>query len=210
MLMIVIRLVSTEPVEISTSVPPRTWFSYIIGFPGLTAIGSMVPLLLIAFCYIHTPSGKAPGWVLVCALLFGMMVACWLIYHMANPFYWCLTQSEIIGGMTKNRRYPLSSIEKIILGLPYKMPAVVTAMVPGMGDRYPAMRQASILVIFQNGAALPLSLRATVSGSLLMDTLVKRLENRVVRNYAYSEKETKLLRTADPNTLIRNYISRSM
>ena len=83
--------------------------------------------------------------------------------------------------------------------------------IPGMGafaspnlkEFYAAKQATSLLVIFQDGAMLPLKLRAMTNGSILMEELVSRLQNRVVRDYVYTDKEIKTLRSAVPNMLIR-------
>ena len=136
---------------------------------------------------------------LVLWLLFGLQ-AVWLIAISGVS-----TRSELIGGITGSVRYPLASIEKIIVGLPDQMLIRRTGAIisPALKELYAEKQAASLLVIFQDGALLPLKLRAMANGSMLMDELVDRLQNLVARNYVYSDKEIKILRNAVPNMLIR-------
>lgn len=138
------------------------------------------------------------------------MVAGWFTGRLINRHFWRLTQSELIGGITGNIRYPLSSIDKIIVGLPNKMPipgsnAVFSTglLSPAIKELYAAKQAGSLLVKFQDGSLLPLKLRAMVNGGILMDELVNRLQNCVVKDYQFSDQEIKILRSADPNMIIR-------
>ena len=191
--------------EISTRPTSRDWIAYTVGFPMFTAIAAILPLLLVQSHYIHTPTGDAPAWVIVGGLLFGAVVAFWFTSRLVNRHFWRLTRSELIGGITGSARYPLASIEKIIIGLPDQMPIRGTSAIisPALKELYVEKQAASLLVIFQDGALLPLKLRAMANGSMLMDELVDRLQNLVAREYVYSDKEIKILRGAVPNMLIR-------
>jgi hypothetical protein len=191
--------------EISTRPTSRDWIAYIVGFPMFTAIAAILPLLLVQSHYVHTPTGTAPAWEIVGVLLLGAVVAFWFTSRLVNRHFWRLTRSELIGGITGNVRYPLASIEKIIIGLPDQMPIRGTSAIvsPALKELYAEKQAASLLVIFQDGALLPLKLRAMANGSMLMDELVDRLQNLVVRDYVYSDKEIKILRSAVPNMLIR-------
>jgi hypothetical protein len=191
--------------EISTRPTSSDWIAYIVGFPMFTAIAAMLPMLLLQSHYVHTPTGTAPSWAIVGVLLFGAVVAFWFTSRLVNRHFWRLTQSELIGGITGKIRYPLSSIEKIIIGLPGQMPIPGTnALVsPALKELYAEKQATSLLLMFQDGALLPLKLRAMANGATLMDELVNRLQNRVARDYVYSDKEIKILRGAVPNMLIR-------
>ena len=74
---------------------------------------------------------------------------------------------------------------------------------PVLKELYAEKQATSLLVMFQDGALLPLKLRAMANGSMLMGELVDRLQNHVARDYVYSDKEIKILRSAVPNMLIR-------
>jgi hypothetical protein len=170
-----------------------------------TAIAAMLPLLLLQSHYVHTPTGTAPTWAIVGVLLFGAVVAFWFMSRLVNRHFWRLTRSELIGGITGNVRYPLTSIEKIIVGLPDQIPIRGTSAIvsPVLKELYAEKQATSLLVMFQDGALLPLKLRAMANGSMLMGELVDRLQNHVARDYVYSDKEIKILRSAVPNMLIR-------
>jgi len=74
---------------------------------------------------------------------------------------------------------------------------------PAIKELYAAKQAGSLLVKFQDGSLLPLKLRAMVNGGILMDELVNRLQNCVVKDYQFSDQEIKILRSADPNMIIR-------
>jgi hypothetical protein len=198
-------MVDNESGEISTRPTATDWRWYIVGFPMYTAIASILPLLLLQWRYIHAPTGRAPAWALVGGLLFGAAVAFWFTSRMVNRQYWRLTQSELIGGMTGRMRYPLSAIEKIVVGLPGQMPVpgMSAFASPALKELYAEKQASSLLVMFRDGAMLPLKLRAMANGAELTDELTNRLHDRVSRDYVYSDKEIRILRSADPNTLIR-------
>ncbi|PYJ85829.1 MAG: hypothetical protein DME22_07715 [Verrucomicrobia bacterium] len=190
--------------EIATHPGRKDWIASVVSFPMLTSIGAIVPLLLLTSFRVHSSTGRAPPVAILGCLLFGAAVAFWFVRRMISRQYWRLTQSELIGGMSGRIHLPLSAVEKIIIGLPTKWP------IPGM-DRFisperqhafAAIKGASLLIVFQNGALLPLSLYATPNGTALMNELVSRLKDRVVQNYSYSKEEVRLLRGADPNVLI--------
>jgi hypothetical protein len=128
----------------------------------------------------------------------------WFVSRLVGRYFWRLTQSELIGGINGKIRYPLSSIEKIIVGLPGQMlvPGAAALASPALKEAYAKKQAGSLLVIFQDGALLPLKLRAMTNGGILMDELVNRLPNRVTRDYVYSDQEIKILRSAVPNVLI--------
>lgn len=194
-----------EAGDISTRPTSKDWRGYIVGFLTFTAIAAILPLILLQFCYVNTPAGTAPSSEIVVVILFSAFVSFWFCSRLVNRNFWCLTQSELIGGVTGKIRYPLSSIEKIIIGLPGQIPIPGTTAFTSQGlkELYAEKQATSLLVMFQDGALLPLKLRAMTNGAVLMDELVDRLQSRVVRDYVYSDKEIKTLRGVIPNILIR-------
>jgi hypothetical protein len=195
-----------QEISIASTRPTSSdWIAYIVGFPMFTAIAAILPLLLLQSHCVHTPTGTAPSWAIVGVLLFGAVVAFWFTSRLVSRHFWRLTQSELIGGITGRIRYPLSSIEKIIVGLPGQMPIPRTGAFasPALKELYAEKQASSLLLMFQDGTLLPLKLRAMADGATLMDELVSRLQNRVARDYVYSDKEIRILRSAVPNMLIR-------
>jgi hypothetical protein len=191
--------------EIATHPSRKDWLAYIIGFPMFAAIAAIIPMLVLAYFTINSPAGHAPQWANALILLFGVSIAFWFVQRMSNRQYWRLTETELSSGRTGGIRFPLSSIEKIIVGLPPKWP------IPGM-DRLasPQLQQAfvikkaiSLLVVFQDQSLLPLNLHAMPNGTALMTELIDRMKDRVEQNHAYTPDETRLLRCADPNALIK-------
>jgi hypothetical protein len=170
-----------------------------------TAIGSILPMLALRYFADHNPMARLPWWTWAGALLFGAALALWFVKRTIDRECWRLTDSELVGGWSGGLRLPLSSIEKVIVGLPAEWP------IPGMDKvSSPRLREAlvlgkdrSLLLKFQGGAMLPLTLHRIPNGSALLSELVSRLQDRVATNHSYSEKETRLLRRADPNALIR-------
>ena len=194
-----------EAGDISTRPTSKDWLGYAIGFPMFTVTAAILPLLLVQSHYIHTPAGTAPLWEIIGAVMFGAVVSLWFTSRLLNRHYWRLSAFELIGGMTGKVRYPLSSIEKIVIGLPGQMPIPGTGAFasPATKELYVEKQATSLLVTFRDGALLPLKLRAMANGAVLMDELISRLNDRVVRDYVYSEKEIRILRGAVPNMLIR-------
>lgn len=171
------------------------WLFYIGGFPFIACIASLPPMLLLLLIEFHvkTPSGQVPFPARMAALafplVFGSCVSFWLINRCVNRQYWRLTDSELIGGIRRQIRLPLASIEKVIVGLPAR-----SVM---------ALRGNALLLVFTDGRLLPLKLELMPNGTELMRQLAERLKDRIVHNYSYSPEEIKLLRQADPNALIR-------
>jgi hypothetical protein len=201
---IIYRNMRADTGGISTRPTSKDWRGYIVGFLTFTAIASILPLILLQFHYVNTPAGTAPSSQIVGVVVLSAFVSFWFCSRLVNRNFWCLTQSELIGGITGKIRYPLSSIEQIIIGLPSQMPIPGTALAsPALKENYVERQAASLLVKFRDGTLLPLKLRAMANGAELMDELVNRLSDRVVRNYVYSEKEIKRLRGAFLNISIR-------
>jgi len=198
-------MVKDESGEISTGPNANDWLACILGFPMYTAIASILPLLLLQWPYMNTPNGRAPAWAFAGILLFGAAVAAWFTGRLLNRQFWRLTQSELVSGMRGQTRYPLSNIEKIVVGLPGQLPVAGMGVFasPAQLEIFAEKQATTLLLKFNDGAMLPLNLRALANGAALMEELTGRLQERVTRNYTYSDQEIKTLRRADPNALIR-------
>lgn len=191
--------------EIATHPSRNDWIAYIIGFPTFTAIATIPPMMVLAYFTVNSSAGRAPVWAIALVVAFGAAVAFWFIRRMSNRQYWHLTDTDLLGGRTGSIRLPLSSIAKVIVGLPAKWP------IPGMDKlASPELKQAfvvqkgiSLLLEFQDRSLLPLNLHAMPNGSALMTELVNRMTDRVEHDHPYTADEVKLLRRADPNALIR-------
>ncbi len=131
--------------------------------------------------------------VVVCAIGVG-----WFLWHLLDRVYWCLTDVELIGGRHRDTRLSLSSLQKIVIGLPHKYP------IPGMELFVsPRTRLHSLLLCFSDGSLLPMHLHGLPNGSRLMEELISRCSDRVDQHYKYSEEEIRVLRKADVNVLIK-------
>jgi hypothetical protein len=191
--------------QISTRPTPRDCAAYVLAFPVFTSIAAVLPMVFLQWHYVHTSSSRAPARAVAVVLLFGAAIAFVFIFRLFNRHFWALNQTELIGGMTGGIRYPLSSVDKIIVGLPNEMPVpgLNAFSSPALKEIYEARQAGALLVIFQDGVMLPLKLGAMPNGAELMNALVERKQDRVARNYNYSKKEIKLLRGAMPNMLIK-------
>jgi hypothetical protein len=191
--------------EIATHPSRNDWIACIVAFPAFTAIGSIVPLLALQYLAADSATGRVPRWGSGGSLIFGAGLAFWFVRRTINRQCWRLTESELIGGWRGALRLSLSSIEKVIIGLPGELP------VPGMDKlTSPLMQQVfvsgranSLLLGFQDGSLLPLTLHRMPNGSALIAELLSRLQDRVERTHTYSAEEIKLLKRADPNALLR-------
>jgi hypothetical protein len=197
--------------------PPRNLLATLLGFLAyfsFTGMAAMLPLalLVLAFYSFNSSPGRTPHWeagVLLVLLVFSVAsafrLAFWLQRSVTNRCYWRLTEDELIGGRAGEMHFPLSSVEKIFIGLPTKSP------IPGMDILVEpralraliAAKANSLLVVFRDGSMLPMRLHRLPNGTALMEELVIRLKDRVETNREYSAQEIRLLRFKDPNVLIR-------
>jgi len=163
--------------------------AYALGLPMLACMAAIPPLLLVQFLYLKTPSGRAPESVIVTVFAFGLCMSIWFLRRCINRQYWRLTDSELIGGIRGQLRLPLTFVAKVIVGLP--------------ANSVMAQRGSALLLVFNDGTLLPLKLEAMPGGEELMAALTTKLKDRLIHDYSYSPEEIRMLRTADPNAVIR-------
>jgi hypothetical protein len=175
--------------DIATRPTPRDWMAYAVGFPMFACIAAIPPLLLLQFFYLKTSSGQAPVSAIVAGFAFGLCISSWFVRRSINRQCWRLTDSELIGGIRGQVRLPLTSIEKVIVGLP------TNSMM--------AQKGSALLLVFNDATLLPLKLQAMPCGEELMSALMTKLKDRLIHDYSYSPEEIRMLRTADPNAVIR-------
>ncbi len=175
--------------DIATRPTPRDWMAYAFGLPMFACMAAIPPLLLVQFLYLKTPSGQAPASVIVAVFAFGLCISFWFLRRYINRQYWRLTDSELIGGIRGEVRLPLTSIAKVVVGLPT--------------NSVMAQRGSALLLVFNDATLLPLKLEAMPGGEELMSALATRLKDRLIHDYSYSPEEIRMLRTADPNAVIR-------
>ena len=125
----------------------------------------------------------------------GFLFGLWFANKEINKGRWQLTDSELLRGIHGQQKFPLASIEKIIVGLPtWKTARNVSLAI--------AIKENSLLICFKDGSWLPLRLIAVPNGPALMDTLRERCEDRVIESYDYSHADIRRLRRRDMNELI--------
>jgi hypothetical protein len=163
--------------------------------------------------------------VLFVAAIPGFLFSLWFSKKMLNKQYWQLTDSELSCGIHGQQKFPLASIEKIIVGLP-PMNAVLKVLQrakPGtalgtsvdvlsaVDPRWNTLRnlalasaekENSMLICFKDGSMLPLRLYLFPNGKTLMDALKERCKDRVVQSYDYTPEDIRRLRRRDVNELI--------
>lgn len=126
-----------------------------------------------------------------------------------DRWYWVLEGNKLIGGKKKEKVFPLSSVVKIVPGLPDKINPLVAAnkfVHPELWATVMAERQLALLLKFADGSFMPFHVHRCVNGCPLMTELVKRLTDRVDSDYEYTQKEVKSLRSADWNRVVRQQI----
>lgn len=193
--------------EIRTSLSGRDKVGCVVGFFVYTAMGAALPLIISQWLYLNTPSG-APGWALALSLLLGVAASIWFIGSVVSRSLWRLTDSELINGITGKKRYPFSSIQKVIVGLPDQVSGTWVGELAPLFDKYNTVqnyvesRPSALLLVFPDGSLLPLSLHKVVNGPLLKFMLAERLKDRVVHDYKFSEEELQLLKRAERKSQI--------
>jgi uncharacterized protein YneF (UPF0154 family) len=158
---------------------------------------------------------------LVPGFLFGLCFA----KKSIDKLYWQLTDTELSFSPSGRHKFPLASIDKIIIGLPpanavlkvlqrAKSGTTLGTTVDVLSAVQPiwntartlamagAVKKNSLLICFKDGSWLPLRLFALPNGRALMDALRERCEDRVVESYNFSPEELKRLRSRDTNELI--------
>ena len=188
--------------EVATEPTRSDWVSLAIGFPMFTCIAAIIPILCVGYFYLGSPTSDAPIPAKIACLIIGAVVAFWFVRRELNRKYWLLTRTEIIYGRWNAKFLPLSSIKKIIVGMPSLLGSAEKLVSPKVRELVANANTNALLIIFEDGRLLLLKLSFLDNGPFLTDELVKRLPERVVWNHQYTDKEIKFLRrVADPNAL---------
>jgi hypothetical protein len=182
------------------------WIACIVAVPALIAIGSIPPLLAVTFLAADPTSGRVPAWGWAVSLVTGAIFAIWMMGRAINRQCWLLTDTELIGGLKGNLRFPLISVERIIIGLPCAWPTAWMSILASSAVREALVtaKAGSVLIRFRDGSMLPLTLQRIPNGNALIEALLARMEGRVEKHYTYSKEEMNRLRRADPNALLRS------
>jgi hypothetical protein len=205
-------------------------FSYALTVALVTPIGIVPGMLLMLFIKFNIYHDQPlPLFLtillLLAALVPGFLFGLWFARKSIDKLYWQLTDTELSRGPYRRQKFPLASIDKIIVGLPpanavVKMlqqakPGtalgtsvdVLSTVQPGLNmvknlSLASAMKGNSLLICFKDGSWLPLRLFALPNGRALMDELRERCKDRVVESYTFSREELRRLRRRDTNELI--------
>jgi len=119
-----------------------------------------------------------------------------------NRWYWTLSEKHLAWGIAKRNVIPLSSIEKIVFGLPKAsgcIMAVAAFARPDLVREITEGRKIALVLILADGSMIPMHLHKCVNGTRLMTELVNLMPGKVATEYAYSPEQERLLRAADWN-----------
>jgi hypothetical protein len=197
--------------EIRTGLSVRDRFGFGLCFVVYTVMAAVLPLMIFTWFFLNTPSGRAPGWTVALSFLVGAAASVWFTGSLIGPRLWCLTDSELINGIRGKKRYPLSSIQKVIVGLPDQLSGTWVGELASVSDKYGTFedyvesRPNALLLVFQDGSMLPLTLHKVMNGPLLKFTLAERLKDRVIHDYKFSEQELRLLKRAERDRKVLNW-----
>ena len=123
-----------------------------------------------------------------------------------DRWYWELTETELVWGIRKKKVYPLSSIVRLLDGMPdITLPAksLIDMINPRLSAVLAVGRVQAFLLVFHDRSLLPMHIHACEGGTRLMEELKVRLGDRVCEKYELTEAEVRALRLADWNRLVR-------
>jgi hypothetical protein len=173
-------------------------------FPGLLILAGLVIVSELVTNY-NTPAQLKVIFAIVSAVLSVALMAIFLFWE-RDRWYWALDKDNLIGGRKRDKVFPLSSIATIVPGLPDEtLPILKLANIrnPELLDTLMPERKLALLLKFADGSFMPFHVRRCAGGIALMTELIKRLEDRIGRDYQYSKAEVKALRAADWNRVVR-------
>ena len=192
-----------------------------------TVIGWMGVMVFLMFLMTKTNQFIIPQafrFFVVLSWIPGFLLSLWFAKKLLDKQYWRLTDKDLESGIFYQKKYPLGSVEKVILGLPVDAigkifqkakPNTVAGttldVLSAVDSRVNTARKIyqaradidnSVLLCFKDGALLPLRLFLLPVGSTLLEQLRERLKDKLVRNYCYSDDEIRRMRHRDMNELI--------
>jgi hypothetical protein len=135
-------------------------------------------------------------------------ILCWL-YWLSREFdryCWTLTDSELIGGKHGDKRFPLSTIRRIVPGLPEQFHPLTTLIKytnHTLWENAVVSRRLSLLLQFADGRMLPLNLHACLGGTDIMTQLVNQCPAKVDSGDKYTPEEIKVLKNVDWNRIAK-------
>lgn len=204
------------------------FFGNVLIFTVIGWIPVMLLVLFLQFHFLGPLNGFPAPWgtiIFIAASVPGFLFALWFARKQINKGRWQLTDSELLCGIYGQQKFPLASVEKIIVGLP-----PTNAIVKGLQKAKPGTalgatvdvlsavdsrwktakaladastgKENSMLICFTDGSWLPLRLYLLPNGRELMAALKEQCRNRVIESYEFSPEELRRLRRRDVNELI--------
>jgi hypothetical protein len=194
---------------------------------AFTVISGMALFLLVDCFYLDSPHALIP--LLIFAPIPGFFFGIWHARNLRNRQRWVLTETELIGGVSSRKIFPLASIKKNIIGLPTPGAIPVVDEIPENNEpgtstnlsralldlffpeldsvrrdreRREFQRERTLLLIFNDGALLPLYLLSASNGDALEAELQRKLIDRLLFNYNYSSEQARILSAIKANMLI--------
>lgn len=200
-----------QKTEFECHPPGSPWWHWILtGFGAVVIFGAIITAFLFTIFELITDysTSEYVKYVLLgvgCSLSFVLLFA---FHHWEQKrWHWTLKENELVGGKNRDRRFPLSSIQHCVVGLPYKV-AMITKI-----SRYThshlyadliADRKIALLLKFSDGSFMPFHVHRCSGGSELMTELLKRLGDRIRDDYVYTVEEEKALKIADWNRVVKS------
>lgn len=183
-------------------------------YPAIALFAAMIPgafyvlALVMAAELITDFQATQPARYLLAGLgcLLGVATMALFLRWEQNRWHWELTETELIAGIRKNKVYPLSDIVSLADGIPeIALPAksLIDTLNPRLSAVMATGRAQALLLVFRDGALLPMHLHACEGGTRLMEELKGRLGDRVGQPCELTAAQARALRLADWNRLVR-------
>lgn len=191
--------------------PPKPPFWH---YPAIALLSAMVPGVFYVLVFVIAAElitefrvTQQTRYVLAgLGCLLGIATMAAFLRWEQDRWYWELTETELAWGIRKKKVYPLSSIVRLLERIPdiaFPAKSLVDMLNPQLSAVLAAGRAQSFLLVFQDGLLLPMHIHACEGGTRLMEELKARVGDRVCQKYELTEAETRVLRLADWNRLVR-------
>lgn len=142
------------------------------------------------------PSAFAGPCLFGLSCIVGALLSRAIIRWYQDAFHWTLTNTELVGGRDGKVRFNLSSITKIVPGLP-ETPLLnlmlIMSLLPPCGSGAIVRRRRAFMLKFSDGTILPFNVHECTNGTPLMDALLSRCQGTVDGEYEYTWREKRHL-----------------
>lgn len=169
-------------------------------FPGMLYLAVMV--MISEQITGYNTSNQAKIIMAIAGAVLGVASMVAFLAWEQKRWYWKLTEKELVWGFGKGNTISLSSIEKIVFGMPAASGCIMAAAGfarPDLVEQIAEGKKMALVLMLSDGSMVPLHLHKCVNGTRLMTELVNLQKDKVVTEYNYSPEQTRLLRTADWN-----------